>query len=152
MVHFYKKGRPTSSRATIPKISTCRTYSKRAAALAKAGKKLGTFRAGLHCWFSARMRETSIQSVQMGKRRGTWTQSASVKAAMFGRLPLTARAPCLRARKTTSRETQVHVPQPQALVLLPESVCAEFLGMQKEDVHHSIISSCSKARMKIVED
>ncbi|CAH0374345.1 unnamed protein product [Pelagomonas calceolata] len=93
---------------------------KRAAALAKSGKKLGTFfELGRIVGSRARMRETSIQSAQMGKRENVDTTVDG--RVMFDLLPY-----MFRNHKLSSYSLN--------------SVCAEFLGMQKEDVHHSIIS------------
>jgi DNA polymerase delta subunit 1 len=117
---------------------------KRAAALAKSGKKLGTFfELGRIVGSRARMRETSIQSAQMGKRENVDTTVDG--RVMFDLLPFVA-ASCLQSSRRRRRQhavaatphtqhrneslapkarcAQVHVPQPQALVLLPEfGVC-----------------------------
>ena len=65
------------------------------------------------------MRDTSIQSAQMGKRENVETTVDG--RVMFDLLPY-----MFRNHKLSSYSLN--------------SVCAEFLGMQKEDVHHSIIS------------
>ena len=62
---------------------------KRAAALAKSGKKLGTFfELGRIVGSRARMRETSIQSAQMGKRENVDTTVDG--RVMFDLLPFVA--------------------------------------------------------------
>mmetsp|Transcript_30619 Transcript_30619/g.91788 ORF Transcript_30619/g.91788 Transcript_30619/m.91788 type:complete len:1095 (+) Transcript_30619:226-3510(+) len=68
---------------------------------------------------NARMRDQTIQSAQMGKRENVETTVDG--RVMFDLLPY-----MFRNHKLSSYSLN--------------SVCAEFLGMQKEDVHHSIIS------------
>ena len=121
---------------------------KRAAALAKSGKKLGTFfELGRIVGSRARMRETSIQSAQMGKRENVDTTVDG--RVMFDLLPFVA-ASCLQSSRRRRRQhaiaatphtqhrneslapkarrAQVHVPQPQAEFLLAQLRVRGVLG------------------------
>jgi len=93
---------------------------KRARTLQKKHPKLSRFfELGRVFGSMARMRDTSIQSAQMGKRENVETTVDG--RVMFDLLPY-----MFRNHKLSSYSLN--------------SVCAEFLGQQKEDVHHSIIA------------
>jgi DNA polymerase delta subunit 1 len=96
----------------------------RAEALSKHNSKKKSILAGFAQWgrirnAKAKMRDTTFQSAAFGKR-------ANVETTIDGRVIFDMYGYMQRNHKLSSYTLN--------------SVCAEFLGQQKEDVHHSIIS------------
>lgn len=96
----------------------------RAATLAKKSKKNKTYMSrfaywGRICNSKARMKDTMFQSAAYGKRQ-------NVETTIDGRVIFDMLPYMQRNHKLSSYSLN--------------SVCAEYLGQQKEDVHHSIIS------------
>jgi DNA polymerase delta subunit 1 len=96
----------------------------RADALSKQNSRKKAFLSGFAQWgrisnANAKMRDTMFQSAAYGKR-------ANVETTIDGRVIFDMFPYMTRNHKLSSYSLN--------------SVCAEFLGQQKEDVHHSIIS------------
>ncbi|KAK7253937.1 DNA polymerase delta subunit 1 [Aureococcus anophagefferens] len=98
----------------LKRAQTLKRKDASLAAFSELGRVLGSH---------ARMRDTSIQSAQMGKRENVETTVDG--RVMFDLLPY-----MFRNHKLSSYSLN--------------SVCAEFLGSQKEDVHHSIIADLQR--------
>ena len=143
----YKTGRPGHHHGTIRKISTCSTYSR--AAWLNQGKARDVLRAGADCWFSRS--HADLNPERADGQPDTAVTGRHVRLLLVRRLAFSLRVDRVAAAvaampHTTSQIARTKsamreaVPQPQATSVFLNSVCAEFLGMQKEDVHHSIIS------------